>query len=315
MPTVNSVLGPLDVANLGFTLPHEHVYTASAGILQTYPELFGDFEDLTRQTVSTLTEARDGGIQTLVELSTLDLGRDVRFFAEVARRTGVNIVAATGIWRDIPRALWNRDPDQIAALFVREIEVGIEGTGIKAGVIKVANDRGGVTPEGEIILRAAARAAMRTGARISTHTYAPERVGEQQVAIFESEGLDLNRVYIGHSNDSTDMDYLLGLIDKGVWLGMDRHQTSVPVGPDAEGRAQTLAALIRAGAGDRLMVSHDWSVLGVSRTSDPRASRAHNPDGWLYAKRKLFPRLLELGVTQAQIDALNIDNPRRFLGG
>jgi phosphotriesterase-related protein len=315
MPTVNSVLGPLDVVNLGFTLPHEHVYTASAGILQTYPELFGDFEDLTQHTASTLTEARDGGVRTLIELSTLDLGRDVRFFADMAQRTGINIIAATGIWRDIPRALWNRDPDQIAGLFVREIEVGIEGTGIKAGIIKVANDRGGVTPEGEVILRAAARAAMRTGVRISTHTYAPERVGEQQVAIFESEGLDLNRVYIGHSNDSTDMDYLQGLIKKGVWLGMDRHQTSAPVGPDAEGRARTLAALIKQGVGDRLMVSHDWSVLGVSRTSDPRASRVHNPDGWLFAKRKLFPRLLELGISQAQINALNIDNPRRFLGG
>jgi phosphotriesterase-related protein len=315
MPTVNSVLGPLEVANLGFTLTHEHVYTASAGILQTYPELFGNFDDLTQQTVATLTEARDGGVQTLVELSTLDLGRDVRFFAEMSRQTGVNIIAATGIWRDIPRALWNRDADQIAGLFVREIEVGIEGTAIKAGIIKVANDREGVTREAEIVLRAAARAAMRSGVCISTHTYAPGRVGEQQVAIFESEGLDLNRVYIGHSNDSTDLDYLLGLVKKGVWLGMDRHQTSAPVGPDAEGRAQTLAALINEGVGDRLMVSHDWSVLGVSRTSDPRASRVHNPDGWLYAKRKLFPRLLELGVTPAQVEALNVDNPRRFLGG
>jgi phosphotriesterase-related protein len=104
-------------------------------------------------------------------------------------------------------------------------------------------------------------------------------------------------------------------VRKGVWLGMDRHGTALPIGPDAEGRAQTLAALIKAGAGDRLMVSHDWSVLGVSRTSDPRASRRYNPDGWLYAKRKLFPRLLELGITQEQIDWLNIDNPRRFLGG
>ncbi|MBV9577043.1 MAG: phosphotriesterase-related protein [Chloroflexi bacterium] len=315
MPTVTTVLGPVDVADLGFTLTHEHIYTASAGILQTYPELFGDLEDLRSQAISTLIEARDGGVRTLIELSTLDLGRDVRFFADVSRRTGVNVIAATGIWRDIPRALWNRHPDQIADLFVREIEVGIEGTGIKAGIIKVANDREGVTPEAEIILRAAARAAMRTGVRVSTHTYAPGRVGEQQVAVFESEGLDMNRVYIGHSNDSTDLDYLLGLVNKGVWLGMDRHQTSLPIGPDAEGRAQTLAALIKAGVGDRLMVSHDWSVLGVSRTSDPRASRIPNPDGWLFAKRKLFPRLLELGVSQAQVDALNVDNPRRFLGG
>ena len=235
--------------------------------------------------------------------------------AAMARRTGVNIIAATGIWRDIPRVLWNRSPDEVAALFVREIEQGIENTGIKAGIIKVANDAEGVTREGEIILRAAARAAMQTGVRISTHSYAPGRVGDQQVAIFQDEGFDLNRVYIGHSNDSTDLDYLHGLIDKGVWLGMDRNGIRLPIGPDAEGRAQTLAALIKAGVGDRLMVSHDWSVLGVSRSSDPRASRRNNPDGWLFAKRKLFPRLLELGVSQAQIDRLNIDNPRSFLGG
>jgi phosphotriesterase-related protein len=315
MVTVNSVLGPLDTAALGFTLTHEHLFTASAGIQQTFPELFGDFERLTEQVVLSLNEAKQGGVKTIVDLSTMDLGRDIRFIAEMARRTGVQIIAATGIWRDIPRALWLRSPDEIAALFVREIEAGIEGTDIRAGIIKVANDMGGVTREGEIILRAAARAAKQTGVRISTHTYAPERVGEQQVAIFEDEGFDLNRVYIGHSNDTTDLDYLLGLVRRGVWLGLDRHQTSAPIGPDAEGRTQTLAALIRAGVGDRLMVSHDWGVLGVSRTSDPLASRGYNPDGWLFTKRKVFPRLLELGITQEQIDLLNIDNPRRFLGG
>ena len=315
MATVNSVLGPLDTADLGFTLTHEHLFTASAGIQRTFPELFGDFEKLTEQVVRSLNEAREGGVKTIVDLSTMDLGRDIRFIAEMSQRTGIQIIAATGIWRDIPRSLWMRSPDEIAALFVREIEVGIEGTGIKAGIIKVANDMGGVTREGEIILRAAARAAKQTGVRISTHTYAPERVGEQQVAIFEDEGFDLNRVYSGHSNDSTDLDYLLGLVKRGVWLGLDRHQTSSPIGPDAEGRTQTLASLIKAGVGDRLMVSHDWGVLGVARTSDPLTSRGYNPDGWLFTKRRVYPRLLELGISQEQVDALNVDNPRRFLGG
>jgi phosphotriesterase-related protein len=315
MTLINSVTGPLDTANLGFTLTHEHVFTASAGILHTYPELFGDFAQFTEIAVATLCEARDGGVNTIIDLTTLDLGRDVRILADMARRSGVNIIAATGIWRDIPRSLWTRSPDEIAALFVPEIEKGVEGTGIKAGIIKVANDVEGVTPEGEVILRAAARAAKQTGVRVSTHSYAPGRVGEQQIAVFEDEGFDLNRLYIGHSNDSTDLGYLESLLHKGVWLGFDRHQTMRPVGPDAEGRAQTLAALIKAGFGDRLMVSHDWSVLGISRTSDPRASRGHNPDGWLFARRRLFPRLAELGISRAQIDVLNNDNPRRFLGG
>ena len=141
-------------------------------------------------------------------------------------------------------------------------------------------------------------------------------MGDQQVAIFEDEGVDLNRVYIGHSNDTTDLDYLPGLVRKGVWLGMDRlGSPTPPIGPDLEGRAQTLATLIKAGFGDRVMVSHDWSVMGVSRSSNPRARLSANPDGWLFAKRRLFPRLLELGVSQDQIDRLNIDNPCRFLGG
>ena len=315
MATVNSVLGPLDTADLGFTLPHEHVVVATAGIRQTFPELYGDFDRLAEQSVLTLKEAREGGVRTIIDLSTMDLGRDVSFLAEMSRRSGVQIIAATGIWRDIPRSLWTRSPDEVAALFVRELSVGIEGTGIKAGIIKVANDMEGVTKEGEIILRAAARAAKQTGVRISTHTYAPGRVGEQQVAIFEDEGFDLNRVYVGHSNDTNDLDYLLGLVRKGVWLGLDRHGGMAPIGPDAEGRAQLLAALIKEGVGDRLMVSHDWGVLLAFRTSDPLASRVYNPDAWLYATRKLYPRVLELGVTQAQIDLLNNDNPRRFLGG
>jgi phosphotriesterase-related protein len=315
MATVNSVLGPLDTSELGFTLTHEHVAISSAGILQTYPELYGDLQELDEQAVIALSEARDGGVRTIIDLSTLDLGRDVRMLADLSRRTGVNIIAATGIWRDVPRAFWMRDPDEIAALFIREIEQGIEGTGIKAGIIKVANDAEGIAPEAEIVLRAAARTSKRTGVRISTHSHAPSRVGELQVAIFEDEGLDLDRVYIGHSNDTTDLDYLLGLVRKGVWLGLDRYLTMTQVGPDVEGRAQTLAALIEAGVGDRLMVSHDWLVLAAFRGSDPRASRSHNPDGWLFATRKLFPRLRELGISQEQIDLLNNDNPRRFLGG
>src|SRR4051812_28891583 len=77
MATVNSVLGPLDTADLGFTLTHEHVFTASAGIQQTFPELFGDFDKLTDQTVLTLNEAKAGGVKTIVDLSTMDLGRDI----------------------------------------------------------------------------------------------------------------------------------------------------------------------------------------------------------------------------------------------
>ena len=189
MVAINSVAGPLDTAELGFTLSHEHVLVTSAGIQHVYPE-FIDRERTIERAVAALREARREGLRTIVDVTTIDLGRDIRMLEQVARESGVQIICATGTWRDIPRAFWTATPDMIAPLYIREIEQGIEGTGIKAGVIKVANDVGGVTPEGEIILRAAARAQKATGVPISTHTWAPGRVGEQQVRIFEDEGVD-----------------------------------------------------------------------------------------------------------------------------
>jgi len=314
--TINSVLGPLDTANLGFTLSHEHVLTASAGIQQTFPE-FIDRQGTIEAGVTQLRQVYAEGVRTMVDVTTMDLGRDIRLLEEVSRRSGVQIIAATGIWRDIPRVFWGATPDMIAPLFIREIQEGIEGTGIKAGVIKVANDMGGVTPEGEIILRAAARAHKATGVPISTHTWAPERVGEQQVAIFEDEGVDLNRVYVGHSNDTTDTGYLLGLLRRGLWLGLDRYPGGrMPGTPNWEQRTETAKRLLDAGFGERIMIAHDWSVSILIVNRQMQAQRAqYNPDGYLFVSRRVVPRLKELGATDGDIENIFVNNPRRFFEG
>jgi phosphotriesterase-related protein len=222
MTTVNTVLGPVFSSDLGFTLSHEHVGTNAAGLRHTYPE-FIDRSGIIEQSAAALKEAYNEGLRTIVDVSTFDLGRDGEMIQEVSRLSGVQIVAATGNHLAVPRPFGDISPDVIAPLYIREFEEGIEGAGVKAGIIKVASDRGGVTPPQEVVLRAAARAHHRTGVPISTHTWSPDRVGEQQVRILEEEGVDLNRVYIGHSNDGTDLDYLLGLLEKGVWLGLDRY--------------------------------------------------------------------------------------------
>ena len=157
MPMVNTVLGPVDTANLGFTLSHEHVGTNAAGLRHTYPEII-DRAGVEEQATAALKEAYDEGLRTMVDVSTFDLGRDIQLIQEVSRGSGVNIIAATGNHLAVPRPFGDLSPDVIAPLFVREIEEGIEGTGIKAGIIKVASDRGGVTQPQEVVLRAAARA-------------------------------------------------------------------------------------------------------------------------------------------------------------
>ena len=318
MGVINSVTGEINPEDLGSTLTHEHIMVASGGIPQTYPEYINRAA-IVEEGVKLLSAARsEGNVQTIIDLSTVDLGRDVAMLREVSLGSGVNIIAATGNWRDIPRVFWNESPDTIASLYSREIEVGIDGTGIKAGIIKVANDVEGVTETAEIVLRAAARAQIRTDVPISTHTAARERVGDQQIAIFEDEGVDLNRVYIGHSNDSTDIGYLTGLMDKGAWVGLDRYpgNPSVAENPNWEERTETIKKLIDAGYGNRIMVSHDWAVRMFIASPEIRAERdIRNPDGWLFIYRNVLPKLRSLGVKEEEIQAIIVDNPRRFFEG
>ena len=185
-----------------------------------------------------LAAARAVGVQTLIDLTTPDLGRDAALVREMSEQSGMHVICATGMWRVAPMSFTNRDPDEVAEIFVREIEVGIGDTGIKAGVIKVANDMEGVTEAYDSTIRGAARACKRTGTPISTHHWALTEVGRRQVEIFQEEGAPMDRIAIGHSADTTDVDYLEDLLKAGVYLSMDRY----PGRPGARtGRSATRA--------------------------------------------------------------------------
>ena len=314
MATLNTVLGPVDTANLGFTLCHEHIIVGAAGMQHTYPEFY-DRQETIEEAVSALKEAYDEGVRTIIDMTTFDLGRDVKLLEEVSRRSGVNIILTTGAHRSIPWVFSNVSPDDIVPLYVREIEEGIDGTDIKAGVIKSASDQGGITDLEEVNLRAVARAQKLTGTRISTHTWSPERVGEQQIRILEEEGVDLNRVCIGHSNDDTDVDYLLGMLRKGVWLGLDRYPDArSPLGtPNWRQRTVVVKQLIDAGFSHRIMLSHDHDIPRALPTQKLRDERQdYNPDGYLFITRHVLPYLLELGASVEDINRIMVENPRRF---
>jgi phosphotriesterase-related protein len=315
MALVNGVLGPIDSADLGLTLMHEHVFSASAGIWQSWPELLGGREHFVAYAADILERARtEAGVRTFVDVTPIDLGRDIPIMREVAERSGVQIIPCTGHWLDVSRTIAARSIDELAALFTREIEAGIDGTQVRAGIIKVANDIEGVTEAGEKLLRAAARTHLRTGVPISTHTHATSEIGSRQADIFESEGVDLRRVYIGHSNDSTKIAYLSGLLDRGCWLGLDRYPGGRVSGPKWEERTAVVKQLIDRGYAEKIMLAHD-SPLGMTLGPTERMLEMRtqfNPDSILFIHRKVLPRLRELGVAQRTLDTIMIDNPRRF---
>jgi len=313
MTTINSVLGPLDTKNLGFTLMHEHIMISPAGIFRDYPELLGT--NLMERVVNELKRAKEGGVDTIVDATTLDLGRNIGLMAEASRRSGVNIIACAGWWLDIPPYFAGVSADQLAEVFTREVEQGISGTNIKAGVLKSASDMEGVTPQAEIILRAVARAHFKTGVPIILHSYSPGRVGQQQLAVLKEEGVDLKRVKMDHSNDTTDIEYLIWLLEQGCYLGLDRypgHNTS----PLA--RTKTMKALIDAGYIGRLCPSHDRTVLRIMAANPVITEEERlklNPYGYLYIKEVVFPQLREMGVSESTLNSLCIDGPRNFFEG
>jgi phosphotriesterase-related protein len=284
---------------------------------QVWPQFFGGRESFSEYAAGILKQARELGIRSFVDVTTVDLGRDIRLIQEVARRSGMQIIACTGHWLDASRSMAARTVDELADYFTYEIETGIEGTDIKAGIIKVANDIEGVTDVGEKMVRAAARAHKRTGVPISTHTYAPGYVGARQTEILEDEGVDLRYVYIGHSNDTTEMGYLTDLLKKGVWLGMDRFPGGRLFGPKWEERTNVVKQLIDAGYAGQIMLSHDSPLkLSLGTTEVCRDyNEKYNPDSVLFISRHVLPRLRQMGVTEETITKLTVENPRRFFEG
>lgn len=310
MATINSVLGPLDTAELGFTLMHEHVMLGFAGVLPNYPELLG--ENMMEVVVDDLKKAKAGGIDTIVDATTIDLGRDINVIAEASRQSGVNIIACSGWWMDVPRFFEGISPDQLAELFMREIEQGIAGTNIKAGILKSASDLMGVTREQEVVLRGVALAHLRTRVPIMLHSYSPGQVGRQQLAILREEGVDLRRVKMDHSNDTTDVEYLTWLLEQGCYLGMDRYPGR---NASPQARTRTMKALIDAGYTDRICPSHDRSagrVMAAMPMITEEERLRMNPHGFLYMKKVVFEQLREMGVSEDIINRLCVVGPRNF---
>ena len=314
---VETVSGPLDVSKLGFTLSHEHICSCTPDYWKQWSEAVGGRAGLVAKVVDTLKAVKNEGVDTLIDLSPYDVGRDIRLLAEVSRKSGMQIVACTGQHIYPPADLADRTAEELTAFFIKEIERGIDDTDIKAGVIKVATDRDGITPTVERALRAAARASKATCVPIETHTHARLRMGERQAEILEAEGVSPGMVCLGHSDDSGDMEYLLGLAKRGYTLGMDHINRGVK--RDARvpwhKRAECIKQLIGAGLVDKIFLSNDVVLGAALLPIEGQGEREkNNPDGMLFNTRRLMPWLKENGVSDREIRAMTVENPSRFFG-
>jgi len=318
MTLVNTVRGAIDPAQLGVTLMHEHVFVLSAEIMQNFPEGWGYEEKRVADAITRLNQLKARGVDSIVDLTVIGLGRYIPRIQRVAAETEINIVAATGVYtyNDVPMYFHFQGPgtelggpEMMVDMFVKDIEEGIADTGVKAAILKCATDRPGVTPGVERVLRAVAKAHLHTGVPISTHTHAPTERGLEQQRIFQEEGVDLTRVVIGHSGDTTDIAYLEKLIANGSYIGMDRFGIDVLL--PFEDRVNTVAKMCELGHADRMVLSQDAACFNGWL---PEAALPTVLPNWhcMHIHNDVIPALKERGVTDRQIETMLVDNPRKI---
>ena len=306
MTLIPTVRGDLDTSDLGFTLMHEHIFLLSHDLYASYPQLF-DRDAEVERAAALLDEAYEHGVRTIVDLTTVDLGRDIGLVAAAAERTRMQIVVATGVHLNPPGYFQRRNPDPILELYLGDLNEGIAGTSIRAGAIKIATEE--CTLENEFQLRVAAMAHRATGTPLMTHSNPTIGSGADQQRVFAEEGVDLERVVIGHSGDTTDVDYLSGLMDRGSTIGMDRF--GAPIGASTAERIATIAELCRRGYAGRMVLSHDTSCHFNGVLPEVLAQRM--PEWhFLLIPDHVLPELERLGVTEEEVRAMMVDNPRRL---
>jgi len=307
---VETMNGPISTEDLGFTLMHEHIIVRAEGMAKNFPGVWNQ-QPVLDKVLEMLTALKARGVDTIVDLTVLGLGRDVPMLLPVVKQAGIQVIAATGLYtfNDLPTYFRDRKTEEMVDLFVTDITKGIQGTQVKAAILKCAIDAPGFTPGVKKVLRAVARAHRRTGVPISTHTHAATQRGLEQQDIFAAEGVDLGRVIIGHSGDSDDLEYLTKLLDRGSYIGMDRFGLDAYL-PE-EKRIATIAKLCQKGWAERMVLSHDTMVyfdvyeLGKIETFRPNWNYFH-------IVNNIIPKLLEAGVSPKQIDLMTRDNPRRI---
>ncbi len=317
MSTVETVRGPVEVDKLGPTLMHEHVFVLDPEALQNFGHVWGgsiwDEETRVADAIAKLQRLRAGGIETLVDPTVIGLGRYIPRIQRINAAVDLNIVVATGVYAflELRGFLGYRADDVLVELFVRELRDGIDDTGVKAAFLKCAVEEHGLVGDIPRILRLVAAAAVETGAPVMVHTNAPAKTGILALDALTTAGVDPRRIVIAHAGDSNDLDYLRALADTGASLGCDRF--NIPKFNPDERRIETLTALVAEGYCDRIHLGHDGACFYDFMEHNPPFADEH-PD-YLHISTRIVPRLIEAGVTQAQIDEMLVANPRRFFAG
>ncbi|MFA6345490.1 MAG: hypothetical protein WCX34_05570 [Syntrophales bacterium] len=324
MSILNTVTGPVASDRLGKTLIHEHFvfgYPGWEGDVTLGPF---DREACLRAGLEMAAKVQAHGVQTVVDATPNETGRNPLLLKEISEKAGLNIVCASGYYSEAEgatpyfklRSKFGDGVQQVYEMFKKEVTEGIGTTGIRPGVLKLASSRGEITDYERMFFKAAARVSREEGIPILTHTEEGTQ-GPEQAELLLAEGADPGRVLIGHICGSTDIDYLMRVLETGVYIGFDRLGIEGLVGTPPDSRREAcLIGLIGLGYAGQIMISQDWVNHWLGRPGVGEIVSLVMPN-WkpTHLFDDVLPVLEKAGVTAGQIETMLVDNPRRFLSG
>jgi phosphotriesterase-related protein len=297
---VITVRGPIEPSQMGVTQTHEHLQLDAMDHYGGYGFVIDD-EELVIDELKAFTQA---GGRTICDVTVGEIGRNPAALARISEAADVHVVMGAGWYREFgyPAEVEKLTSNELADVLVRDIEQGVGDSGIRAGFIgEIGTGRHHVKPAEERVFRAAALAQMQTGVVISTHTTRWGTLAMEQITMLREFGADLSRVIIGHLGDRRGVHHLLPIAEQGVYVEVD-NIGYLDYQPE-DVRADNVAALVREGFVDQILLSEDICMLEHLKT--------HGGKGYGYLLEIFIPLLRERGIGQGDIDKMLVDNPAR----
>lgn len=309
---INTVNSTIDCKDLGFTLMHEHLMICDWNLRMADPD-FLNYNLTLNNIVEVLKNAKEAGVNTLVDATTSNMGRDIKLIYEASKMSDINIIASAGYYLLEGGLMRYISDDSLLKMLLDELTEGISGTQIKAGIVKAATDKQGLTNDNIRCLKACGKAAALTNVPIITHSRPPgTRYGLFQLDIFENEGVNLSKVMIGHYRNGDSIAYAREVMDRGAYIAIDQMNFNEH---QIEFNQKRIKELVDLGYEDKIILSHD-AVINYHYDSDARHDMKdyvnYAPDSLSYLANKGTKRLLEVGIQQETINKFFYDNPRKL---
>jgi phosphotriesterase-related protein len=297
---IQTALGPIPASELGLTLPHEHILCDFIGAEKTGKHRYNP-DEVVEVIQPYLQQIRDLGVKSFFDCTPMFIGRDVEVLARLSKATGLNIVTNTGLYKEpfLPQYAFEISADELAEMWVKEFEEGIEGTPIKPGFIKIAVNPGSLISVQQKIVRAAARTHHATGLTIASHTaHGPAAL--ETIDILEEEKVAPENFIVVHTDAESNHDEHLQIAKRGAWVEYDGIGGKPP-----EQHLTWIASLLDAGYENQLLLSMDagWYSVGEERGGKVR--------DYTYLIKEFIPRMREAGIAEGTIHKLTVTNPAR----